>query len=343
MADRARATIHDVATLSGFSVCSASRALRGLPDVSPEARRHVHEAAEKLSYRPASAVSRPDASRTGSVAIVAPKATQWFFAEAVEAAEEVFAGYGLDPVLMSLRGSDQVKSRVFSGPSALSQRVDGVLLLGVSLGPEELEALAESELTVASVGLHDVAWDNVGIDDEAAAWSATRHLLDLGHWDLAMLAGSEPSEGTVTSAKERRAGFERALAEDHLNAHPDLIVGDESTIDGGYRAMTELIANRSVPSAVFAGCDEMAFGALKAMREHGLTAPKKLSLIGIDDHPMSSFLGLSTLAQPVSDQGAFAATLLAERLQNPEDAGETRDHRLPTSLIERKTTRRSRR
>lgn len=340
---RARVTVHDVATLSGLSICTVSRALRGLPNVSGDAQRRVEDAAEKLGYRRSAAASRLAGGRTGHVAVVAPRATAWFFAQAVEAAEEVFAAAGLDPVLVSLRGSERVLEEVFGHPGQLSQRFDGLLLLGVELDGSRVGALAESGPAVASVGMRGVPWDNVGIDDEGAGWSATRHLLDLGHWDVAMLAGSEPGDGTAASAGQRRAGYERALAEEDIEVHPDMVVSGESTIEGGYRAMVELISNRSVPSAVFAGCDEAAFGALKAMREHGLAAPKDLSLAGIDDHPMSSFLGLTTVAQPVADQGAFAAALLVDRLQGPDAAGEARDHRLPTSLIGRRTSRRPRR
>ncbi|GAB4098469.1 LacI family DNA-binding transcriptional regulator [Sinomonas halotolerans] len=343
MTDTARATIRDVATLSGLSICTVSRALRGLPNVSDEAHARVREAAGKLGYRASSAASRLAGGRTGAVAIIAPTITAWFFAQAVEAAEEVLADSGLDTVLMSLRGNAQARESLFADPASLLQRVDGVLLLGVDLSPEQAGAVAESGLPVASVGLTGVPWDNVGIDDEQAAWRAAHRLVELGHWELALLAGSEPDAGTVVTASARRSGFMRALAGNDLDVHPDMVVPAASSIDGGYWAMTELISNRGLPQAVFAGCDETAFGALKALHEHGLSAPEDVSLIGLDDHPMSSFLGLSTVAQPVADQGAFAAALLAERLADPDGAGPPQDHRLPTTLIERKTTRRPRR
>jgi DNA-binding LacI/PurR family transcriptional regulator len=343
VADRARATINDVATLSGLSVCTVSRALRNLPNVSPDAQRRIEEAAEKLGYRASPAASRLAGGRTGQVAIVTPRTTAWFFAQAAESAEEVFGDAGLDTLLVSLRGSRDVEERFFADLDGLAQRVDGVLLAGVSLEPARVEMLAASRLAVASLGLTDVPWDNVGIDDEAAAWTATRRLLDLGHDHLAILAGNEPSEGTVRTASERRAGFGRALAGEHLECHADMVVRAESSVDGGYRAMNELIATRERPDAVFASCDEMAFGALKALGEYGLSAPKKISMIGIDDHPMSSFVGLTTVAQPVADQGAFAAALLAERLAAPDSDVPPEDHRLPTALIDRTTTRRARR
>ncbi|WP_347109275.1 LacI family DNA-binding transcriptional regulator [Paenarthrobacter sp. S56] len=333
-----RVTIQDVAVLSGLSICTVSRALRNLPNVSEKAQRQVAEAAGKLGYKASAAASRLAGGSTRSVAIIAPTATTWFFSQAVEAAEEVLADSGYDTVLVSLRNKKSVKQKVFGGLDQLAQRVDGVLLLNVDLDPTEVGALEASGLAVASVGMRNVPWDNVGIDDEHAAWRATSHLLELGHWDLAVLRSNEPIPADIP----RFQGFCRALDDHHLTVHPDLVVACDPSIDDGRRAMAELIARGGKPTAVFAHCDEAAFGALMALREHGLSAPKHMSVIGIDDHPMSWFLGLSTVAQPVADQGAFAANLLCERLLNTETPNRPSNHLLDTKLIERKTTRHKR-
>lgn len=341
MAKAPRVTIQDVAALSGLSICTVSRALRNLPNVSEKAQAKVADAAGKLGYRASSAASRLAGGSTGAVAIIVPTATAWFFAQAVEAAEEVFADSGYDTVLISLRNRPSVQRKLFGDLAGLAQRVDGVLLLNVALDAAEVAALEDCGLAVASVGMQSVPWDNVGIDDEEAARKATGHLLDLGHWDLAMLAGTEPPSSTVVTADARRRGFERALAEHDLTLDPDLVLDAGSSIEGGRRAMTELVENRRVPSAVFAGCDETAFGALMALRDLGMAAPKNVSIIGIDDHQMSWFLGLTTVAQPVADQGAFAANLLVERLLRPEPPARTA-HLLETKLVERRSTRRRR-
>ncbi|MEW1782071.1 LacI family DNA-binding transcriptional regulator [Arthrobacter sp. NPDC080086] len=341
MAKAPRVTIQDVAALSGLSICTVSRALRNLPNVSEKAQAKVADAAGKLGYRASSAASRLAGGSTGAVAIIVPTATAWFFAQAVEAAEEVFADSGYDTVLISLRSRPSVQRKLFSDLAGLAQRVDGVLLLNVALDAAEVAALEDCGLAVASVGMQSVPWDNVGIDDEEAARKATGHLLDLGHWDLAMLAGTEPPSSTVVTADARRRGFERALAEHDLTLDPDLVLDAGSSIEGGRRAMTELVENRRLPSAVFAGCDETAFGALMALRDLGMSAPKNVSIIGIDDHQMSWFLGLTTVAQPVADQGAFAANLLVERLLRPEPPART-VHLLETKLVERRSTRRRR-
>lgn len=342
MARTRRTTIADVALLSGLSICTVSRALRNLSNVSDKAQAQVADAAQKLGYKASSAAARLAGGSTGAIAIVAPSATSWFFAQAVEAAEEVFADSGWDCVLISLRNKPSVRKKVFGDLDALAQRVDGVLLLNVDLDAEEILALEASGLAVASVGMSRVPWDNVGIDDEHAAWTATNHLLELGHWELAVLTGHEMDGTSVLSSRDRLTGFRRALTESDLTVHPDLVVAAGSTIEGGRRAMTEILANRDMPTAVFAACDEAGFGALMALREHGQNAPKDVSLIGLDDHPMSWFMGLSTVAQPVADQGAFAANLLCERLADPSAHDGATRHMLGVKLIERKTTRHKR-
>jgi DNA-binding LacI/PurR family transcriptional regulator len=103
--------------------------------------------------------------------------------------------------------------------------------------------------------------------------------------------------------------------------------------------MVKLIENDRMPAAIFAGSDETGFGASMAVREFGLSAPENVSIIGIDDHQMSWFRGVTTMAQPVAGQGAFAATLLIDRLHrsglpNPPLAGPPSNHLLETKLVE---------
>lgn len=112
--------------------------------------------------------------------------------------------------------------------------------------------------------------------------------------------------------------------------------------------MVKLIDNGRMPSAILAGCDETGFGALMATRAFGLSAPENVSIIEIDNHRMSWFLGLTTMAQSVAGQGAFAAALLVDRLHrsglpNPPPAGPPSDHLLETKRVERKSTRPPRR
>lgn len=342
MSEKGRVTIKDVAALSGVSICTAARALCGLPEVSVSVRAKVKDAAEKLQYRSSATVRGIEGDGCRSVAVVVPTATTWYFSQAAEAAEEIIANGGLDPVLVNLRGRERAQSRIFDDPTELAQRVDGVLLIDVDLTASQAAALSSGGLAVASVGMHDVPWDNVGIDNEAAAKEATNRLLALGHWDIAFLSGTQASNGKTRATAERRRGFELALADHDAVVHPDWVIEAGYTIEGGRQAMSELIQHRDRPTAVFAGCDEIAFGALMALKEHGLSCPKDISMIGLDDHPMSWVLGLTTIAQAVEDGAAFAASLLLDRLQNPVNTATPANHSLPTVLADRTSARRKR-
>ncbi|MEO6531673.1 MAG: hypothetical protein ABIO25_12205 [Specibacter sp.] len=116
------------------------------------------------------------------------------------------AASGHNTRIISLRNNPAVRHRRFGDLAALAQKGDGVLLLNIELTDAEIEALAASPLAVVSVGMHNVPWDNVGIDNVAAARAATEHLLDLGHWVLAILSGREKGNRSVLTATERRHG-----------------------------------------------------------------------------------------------------------------------------------------
>ena len=138
--------------------------------------------------------------------------------------------------------------------------------------------------------------------------------------------------------ENRWRGYHDTLKEAGLPVEADLEACGHFTIDGGERAMTTLLARPNPPTAVFAMSDEMAFGAMKAMRSHGLVPGRDISLVGIDGHDMSEFLDLTTVVQPVHDLGRIAAEALVLQLRSPGVEVPTDAIRLPTQLIVRGST-----
>ena len=157
-------------------------------------------------------------------------------------------------------------------------------------------------------------WPCVRIDDVAAARTATRHLIDLGHRRIAHISGDPDDELAFTTHLDRRRGYQAALRAAGLRPDPSLDVESQFTIDGGNRAAAELLARGEPPTAIFAACDEMAMGAMTALRDAGLRVPQDVSVIGIDDHDLAGVLGLSTIAQPAAEQGRLAARILLDPL-----------------------------
>ena len=129
------------------------------------------------------------------------------------------------------------------------------------------------------------------------------------------------------------------MGEFSLVEDPMFEVSGHFTIEGGESGMDTLLNQSNPPTAVFAMSDEMAFGAIRSLRTHGLEPGRDVSIIGIDNHPMSSYLGLTTIAQPVADLGKKAGECLLEQLAGSDSlSGNARVTQLPTELIVRSST-----
>ncbi|NJP33057.1 LacI family DNA-binding transcriptional regulator [Micromonospora thermarum] len=305
------AKIDDVARLAGVSTATVSRALRGLPTVSAATRRRVLAAAEQLQYAVSPSASRLAGGRTGTVAVVVPRITRWFFGVVVEAVEGFLHQAGYDLLLHNLGGRERTRQRVLR-TADLHKRVDAIMLVATPLLAPDLAALTALDLpgVTVSSGTAVPGWPRVRIDDVAAARTATRHLLDLGHRRIAHISGDPDDELAFTTHVDRRRGYQEALRAAGVRPDPSLDVESRFDIDGGTRATEELLRRGDPPTAILAACDEMAMGALTALRDAGLRVPDDVSVIGIDDHALAGVLGLTTIAQPATDQGLLAAKIL---------------------------------
>jgi LacI family transcriptional regulator, repressor for deo operon, udp, cdd, tsx, nupC, and nupG len=330
-----QAGIFDVARRAGVSASTVSRSLRGSSKVSERTRERVLRAAAELHYVPSPAASRLASGRTNAVGVIVPFATRWFFSEVLTGVEVALREAGYDLLLYNV-GDPGGRTRFFS-TMPLRRRVDAVLAVASSLAEPEQEALQSLGVPLAVVGGPVPGFSRVGVDDRAGAVMAVRHLVLLGHRDIVMISG-EPGDpvGRATTAA-RRAGFEAALAEAGIDGGPDRVVPEPWGVTGGMRAVEQLLARRTLPTAIFAESDEMALGALQVLRRAGLAVPGRVSLIGFDDHEMAPAGDLTTIAQPVRRQGELAAGRLLAVLAGAEP-DQPVELELPTRLVVRGTT-----
>ncbi len=325
----------DVARLADVSVATVSRALRGLPNVSASTRERVFSAAQQLEYTASPLAAALVTGRTRSVGVIASYADRWFFAEVVRGIEEGLRERGYDLVLHVLPEGVR-RDRFFAG-LPVRRRVDAVLVAGLRLTGAELASLRQLQLPIACVS---EALDGVHterIDNEAAARFAVQHLIDLGHTRIAMIGGDP--DGDAGSAPAARArGYRAALRAARLT--PAGVVDGHYTPEGGAVAMTELLAGAGEPvSAVFCQSDEMAFGALQTLRREGRSCPETVSVIGFDDHELAAALDLTTIGQPIAEQGAAAARWLTSDLdRGPDDRPAGTEVLHPVRLVLRGST-----
>lgn len=329
--------IRDVARDVEMSTATVSRALRGLRGVSETTRGRVLESAQRLGYVPSPSAAGLASGQTRTVAVIVPRVTQWFFAAVVQGAEEVLRERGYDLLLYNLAGDPSARHRVFE-TSLLMKRVDAVLVLSLKPSPGERDRLSRLGRPVTIVGADLPGWATVRIDDEEAATTATRHLVDLGHERIAYIGGATSGVLDFTAPSARLAGYRRTLERAGLEQPPGLEEDGEFTAAGGQVAALRLLARPDRPTAIFAASDEMAIGALRAARELGLRVPEDVSVVGVDDHEMARYFDLTTVAQPVHEQGRVAATQVLAALTDDDWMPE--QVILPTELVVRRTTSR---
>ena len=329
-----RVSIFDVATRARVSPATVSRALRGAPNVSAATRERVAAAARELAYVASPAASRLASGRTSTIGIVVPFIDRWFFTRVVQGAEAVVRSAGYDLLLYNL--ADTSGRERFFDRLPLRRKVDGVIMVDVATGPREEAQLQELGVPITVVGGTARGVGTVGIDDAEGVRMAVRHLANLGHQHIGMLCGHLADGLARDVPGRRRDSFRRAVAEAGLETSPEWVLIEPWGLEGGAAATERLLSGRRLPTALLAESDEIAFGALRTLHLAGLEVPGRMSVIGFDDHEMARIVNLTTIAQPVLEQGEMAATLLLEALRG--QARPSARLTLPTRLVVRGST-----
>lgn len=329
--------INEVAMRAGVSTATVSRALSGKSSVSDGTRDRVLAAARELGYVVSSNASGLATGRTKNVGVVIPFLTRWFYSTAIEGAETELLRRGYDLTLYNLGGGADDRRSVFEH-FLLRKRVDAVIAISLELTGGEVSRLLAMNTPIVGIGGPLPGVRTLSIDDVAVARQATEHLLRLGHRALGYIGGDQESERDFHLPTNRRVGFDAALAAAGIHPDPHLIATADFTIEGGHRAALQLLTGHHRPTAIFAASDEMAIGAILAARELGLRVPDDVSVIGIDDHELAAFFGLTTIAQFPAEQGRLAVEILMEELHPGGGGGGNLNIPLRVNLIVRSST-----
>jgi LacI family repressor for deo operon, udp, cdd, tsx, nupC, and nupG len=331
------ASIEDVARRAGVSIATVSRALRGLPDVASTTRDRVLQAASDLNYVASPFAARLASGRTATVGLVVPFVNRWFFAEVIATVEYALRRGGYDLLLYNL-GDAGGRARFFD-VMPMRKRVDAVLISSLMLEEAEFTALTDLGRPVGLLGLQRAGFLSACIDDVASARMATEHLLSLGHRRIALISGDTDDPMAFTPPLHRRDGYRDALQAADVDIDPALEHLGYFTVEGGREATRYLLAQPERPTAIFAESDEMAYGAVREIRDAGLRVPEDIAVVGFDDQPLSDLMDLTTVRQPVADQALDVTTrLLALIAQTDQDPARDPAVTLPTELIVRGST-----
>jgi DNA-binding LacI/PurR family transcriptional regulator len=285
--------------------------------VSDELMQRVQAAMQELHYQPNTLARGLRIGDTQTIGLIVPDNSNPFFAEIAHTIEDVGFQNGYNVILCNSHGDLAREATYLS--LLISKQVDGVIFISAGSHPGHLEELIKRNIPVV-VADRDLEYESVDVvlvNNQAGGYLATRHLLDLGHTKIACVTG--PTGLNPSGA--RFSGYLNALNEAGIPIYDPYILTGDFQVEGGERAMRQLLALDSPPSAVFLCNDLMAFGAFRALRRLGRRIPEDVSIIGFDDIKLASVTtpALTTIAQPLFELSKTAVDLLIQRIQEGEN------------------------
>jgi alanine racemase len=325
-----------VATAAGVSKTAVSFAFNNPERLGPATLERVLGVAQDLGYTPHPAARALSMRRSGTIGVLIPQRLSTVFAnpfvsELIQGLGEQCEEHDLTLLLVPpLDGSLEGAIRQAS--------VDGFISLGLSPDDPAVEVLNRIGIpTVLIDSDSSPAHPAINVDDEGGAEAAARHLLDLGHRQLAIIV-LPPARAHVTytpTAARRLSGYQKAIQAAGV-PEPYVVVAGIS-VAAGVRAFESLPKGKRRPTGVLAMSDMAAIGVMSAAQSSGLRVPEDLSVVGFDDVPASAWTNppLTTVRQPIVEKGRLAARLLIQRMK-----GETVESPPPlqTSLVVRNST-----
>jgi LacI family transcriptional regulator len=327
-------TLKDVASSADVSYQTVSRVINDHPSVAETTRERVRSAIEELGYRPNRMAQGLVTKRSNTVGIVAFGSTFYGPAQMIGNIDRSLKerGYGLTMTTIAEMSFAKLREAVYE---LQSRAVDGLVFVTPihDTDVEQVRELCDETPFVMLYAAPDASAPTIVIDQYEGGRLAAQHLVDLGHKHIAEISGPL----TWNDARLRHLSFESTLRGAGIEPGPS--VQSDWTPSGGYRAVTELLRKDAPFTALVVGNDQMALGALHGLREHGLSVPDDVSVIGFDDVPESAFFSppLTTVRQDFMSLGQQSAEYLIALMEALDT--DVQHKTLAPQLIVRESTR----
>ncbi|NME82307.1 LacI family DNA-binding transcriptional regulator [Clostridium sp. SM-530-WT-3G] len=310
-------SIKDVAREAGVSIATVSRVLNDIDVVNEDTKKKVLDAIKKLGYRPNIVARSLKTQRTKTIGILIPDISNQLYPEIVRGAEDVSNIYDYNVILCN---SDLDIDKEKEYLRVLKEKmVDGVIYISSSLSNEILDLINELDLKTILVETKDKdgVLPSVTIDNIKGCYDSTKLLIDKGIKNIAFIGTDKDN---MNAWGDRYVGFEKAMREAGLNIDPDLVFFDSVKVKTGYEGINQFIKNGKKFEGVVCASDDIAMGAINALRDNGIQVPKDVSVIGFNDNFAASIFypKITTVSQPTYDMGSVAMRMLIKLLNKQE-------------------------
>ncbi len=328
-----RATIYDVAKEAEVSITTVSRYLNSPDSVKDETGDRIFKAVEKLDYiRQGNAGSR-NGRAVGRVGVLTPFFPAPSFVDRLRGMTPAFTENNYELIIYTIETPEQLDEYLSSVP--FTRRIDGLILMSVSLRPDQERKLNASGLEIVMIESDNGNYSRVLADDRSGGALAAELFCSRDYFPCVFMGDINSEISYSCHPSELRfSGFSEEL-EKRGRRIRDIMKAD-ITVEDSQRVFSAYLEENPAPRGVFAMCDVQAVGIIKAARERGLRIPEDMAVLGFDDIESADWMGLSSISQHLGDSGRIAAGLLLEKMAGKGKA--IQKVNLKVELIERSTT-----
>ena len=328
-------TIKDIAKISGVSVSTVSRVLNNHPDVSEDVRRKVMAVVEEYNYIPNNSARALGQSKSDNIGLIVRGISNPFYTSIIHEIEQDIEKAGYTLVMQQIGSCDD--ELLAGAMMERDKRLRGLIFLGGRLDStkDQIAGIGVPFVNCSSNNAYGTldadSYSSVSIDDTQTAYEAVKELYKEGHRRIAVLL-ARPDDGSVSQI--RYEGYVKALTEAGMAPDEDLIISvDSYNIADAYHGTRKWLEKGIAFDAIFAIADNLAMGAMRALREKGIDVPGQCSIVAIDGIEVSEYMApaLSTYCQPMKELGRTSVELLIDLI---EKKGKPRQIILPTIFRE---------
>ena len=328
-------TIKDIAKISGVSVSTVSRVLNNHPDVSEDVRHKVMAVVEEYNYIPNNSARALGQSKSDNIGLIVRGISNPFYTSIIHEIEQDIEKAGYTLVMQQIGSCDD--ELLAGAMMERDKRLRGLIFLGGRLDStkDKIAGIGVPFVNCSSNNAYGTldadSYSSVSIDDTQTAYEAVKELYKEGHRRIAVLL-ARPDDGSVSQI--RYEGYVKALTEAGMAPDEDLIISvDSYNIADAYYGTKKWLEKGIAFDAIFAIADNLAMGAMRALREKGIDVPGQCSIVAIDGIEVSEYMApaLSTYCQPMKELGRTSVELLIDLI---EKKGKHRQIILPTIFRE---------
>ncbi len=326
--------IKQIAEAAGVSVATVSRVLNHPENVAPATRARIEKVIKEAEYTPNWFAQGLNFNTTKTIGVLVPHMLTGMYMEIANGVEEVARVKDYITFMCSVEKDPAMEKRYIE--QLVHRRVDGIILMFSAMEKSYLRIVEDAKIPVVIIGENkeNPGFSSVKVDCRSGAAQMIAHLIEVGHRRIGFLWGHDPQQETA----DMYAGYTNVLRASGIRMDKRLVAETENSIEGGYIATKRLITE-TLPDAIFATSDEIAYGAIDALKDRGLRVPEDVAVTGFGNERMANHVEpkLTTVEIPFRKMGIYGARILFDMIDDSSKEKENRHIMLQARMRIRKS------